>query len=171
MPRGSYTSLFVPVLPRVQNTVTLGSSATFPIPGMERERSFLIKNITFENLSRTDLFTRGWHQSGYLFALTGVDQDGWTGRETEFRFPATDKHRTATIDVVRYPARTDLPVTISVNGQATIAELPLEQNHRFTVPLSATGETVVRLSTERVYELSAADPRQRSFRIVNIGIE
>lgn len=171
VPRGSYTSVYVPVLPQTRNTLTLASGGTFPITGDTRERSFLIKNITFENLSRTDLFTRGWHQSGYLFALTGVDQDGWTGRETEFRFPATDRHKTATLELVRYPARTDLPVTITVNGQTTTAALPLEQNHRINVPLSATGETVVRLATDRVYELSAADPRQRAFRIVDIGFE
>lgn len=171
VPRGSYTSIFVPVLPMTANTITLGSGAVFPITGSERERSFLIKNITFENLSRTDLFTRGWHQSGYLFQLSGVDQDGWTSRETEFRFPAADKHKTAAIEVIRYPARTDLPVTVTVNGTASTVELPLDQAYRINVPLSATGETVVRLRTERVYELSAADPRQRSFRIVNIGVE
>ncbi|MFZ5494456.1 MAG: hypothetical protein ACOZE5_03845 [Verrucomicrobiota bacterium] len=171
VPRGSYTSVFVPVLPMTPNTVTLGAGAVFPITGGERARSFLIKNITFENLSRTDLFTRGWHQSGYLFSLTGVDQDGWTGRESEFRFPATAKYRTAVIEVVRYPARTDLPVGVTINGAASTVALPLEQTCRIPVPLSETTETVVKLATERVYELSAADPRQRSFRIVNIGIE
>lgn len=171
VPRGSYSSVLVPVLPMTQNSITLGSGATFPIPGSTRERSFLIKNLTFENLSRTDLFTRGWHASGYLFSLTGVDQDGWAGRETGFRFPATAKHRTAVIEVVRYPARTDLPVTVTVNGAASTVSLPLEHPERITVPLSATGETVVQLATERVYELSAADPRQRSFRIVNISFE
>lgn len=171
VPRGSYTSIFVPVLPQAANHVTFKAGGAFPIPDSERERSFLIKNITFENLSRTDLFTRGWHQSGYLFALSGVDQDGWTGRTAEFRFPATDRHTTAGIDVIRYPARTDLPVTITVNGQATTAALPLEQNHRFNIPLSPTEETVVQLSADRVYELSAADPRERSYRIINIAIE
>ena len=169
--RGTYTSLFVPVLPLTPQSVTLGSGAVFALPGGERERSFLIKNITFENHSRTDLFTRGWHPTGYLFALNGVDQDGWTGRTAEFRFPATDKHAAASIDVIRYPARTDLPVNITVNGRPVTAELPLDQPYRFNVPLSATAETVVRLTTDRVYELSAADPRQRSYRIINIAIE
>lgn len=171
VPRGSYTSLRIPVLPMTANTVSLASGATFPITGSERERSFLIKNITFENLSRTDLFTRGWHQSGYLFNLAGVDQDGWTGREASFRFPASDKFKTATLEIVRYPARTDLPLAVTIDGRATNVELPLEQVYRVNVPLSATGETVLKLATDRVYELSEADPRQRSFRIVNISLE
>lgn len=171
VPRGSYTSIFVPVLPQTANQITLKSGATFPIPDSDRVRSFLIKNVTFENLSRTDLFTRGWHQSGYLFSLSGVDQDGWTGQQAQFRFPATGQYKTAVIEVLRYPARTDLPVTITTNGQATTAMLPLEQTYRINVPLSATQETVAELAADRAYELSAADPRQRSYRIVNISIE
>lgn len=169
--RGSYTSLFVPVLPMARNTLTLTADGVFPIPGSERERSFLIKNITFENLSRTDLFTRGWHQSGYLFDLAGVDQDGWAGRETTLRLPATSAHKQAVIEVVRFPARTDLPVGVSINGRTETVALPLEQTRSIVVPLSATGETVVKLTTDRVYPLSAADTRERSYRIVNIGLE
>lgn len=171
VPRGSYTSLFVPVLPQAQNVVTLASSAAFPLPDGTRERSFLIKNITFENLSRTDLFSRGWHQSGYLFQLQNVDQDGWAGLQSDFRFPATDRHKAAVIEVVRYPARTDLPLTVTANGTARTVELKLEQTERITIPLSATAETRVQLATGRVYELSAADPRQRAFRIVNVSFE
>jgi hypothetical protein len=171
VPRGTYTSLYVPVLPQPQNTVTIESNAAFPIPGSPRERSFLIKNITFENLSRTDLFTRGWHQSGYLFKLENVDQDGWVGRQSSFRFPATDKHKTAILEVVRYPARTDLPLTVTLNGSAKTVDLKQEQIERIAIPLSATAETIVQLTTDRVYELSAADSRQRAFRIVNINLE
>lgn len=171
VPKGNYYSLFVPVLPQVQSTVELESAGAFAIPGAERERSFLIKNLTFENISRTDLFTRGWHPSGYLLQLSDVDQDGWTGQRSEFRFPATDKYKTAVIELVRFPAPTDLPVTATINGQATPASLELEKPHRLSVPLSATGETVVQLATDRTYELSPADPRQRSFRIVNVELE
>jgi len=172
VPRGNYASIFVPVLPQAANSVTLASSGAFPLPHGNRERSFLIKNLTFENLSRTDLFTNGWHRSGYLFSPTSVDQDGWVGAQAGFRFPATRQHRQAVFEVVRFPSRADYPVTVSVDGGAPAAHLlGLDRPERITVPLSAGRETVVTLAGARLFELSAADPRQRSFRIVNIDFE
>jgi hypothetical protein len=103
--------------------------------------------------------------------LENVDQDGWVGRQSSFRFPATDKHKTAILEVVRYPARTDLPLTVTLNGSAKTVDLKQEQIERIAIPLSATAETIVQLTTDRVYELSAADSRQRAFRIVNINLE
>lgn len=171
VPRGTYSSIFVPILPRPENTIVLESGANFQIGDEERGRSFLIKNITFENISRTDLFTRGWHSSGYLFDLNGVDQDGWAGKQTTFRFPATTSHKFAYIELMRYPARVDLPVTMTVNGNSSTHDLGLEKTERLAIPLSALNDTTVELATERVYELSANDPRHRSFRIINIEFE
>jgi len=168
VPKGTYTSVFVPIRPELNNTITLESSANFPIPGGDRERAFLIKNISFENISRTDLFARGWDPSGYLFDLVGVDQDGWVGRHSDFRFPATALFKSAFIDVVRFPARTDLSINMNVGGKVSTHSLELEKSERLTIPLSADSATDVSLATERVYELSVADPRQRSYRIINI---
>lgn len=169
--QGSYHALFVPVLPMTQTEVTLTSGDTFPIPDSERTRSFLIKNVTFENLSRTDLFTRGWHHSGYLFDLNGVDPDGWTGRLANFTFPPSARHKTAVFELLRYPARTDLPLTVTINGDSNTVPLPLEQTYRLTVPLSSHSATTVSLAADRIYKLSAVDARERSFRIVNIDFE
>lgn len=170
--RGAYYSVFVPVIPQPANIVTLESSATFPLPNETRERSFLIKNLTFENLSRTDLFARGWHLSGYQFQLAQVDQDGWVAQQADLRFPATDRHQQAIIEVMRYPARVDYPLSVSVNGGAPDARpLGLEQTERIVVPLSAGRETSVSLEAAKQFELSAADPRLRSFRIVNIDFK
>lgn len=169
--KGNYLSLYVPVQPQPVNRVRLEAGAVFPLPDGKRERSFLIKNLSFENLSRTDLFARGWHGSGYLFQLAGVDHDGWVGPQAELRLPATGKFRKAYIEVIRYPARTDLPVKIEAGGRTETRSLALERTERIEIPLSAVQETVVRLSADRVYELSKADPRQRAFRIVNVDFE
>ena len=170
--RGSYYSVYVPVAPQPQNTVTLESTGAFPLPNGNRERSFLIKNLTFENLSRTDLFVRGWHASGYLFSLDQVDSDGWVGRSAGLRFPATTAHRHAIVEVMRFPSRTSYPVAISINGGAPESRpLNLESTERITVPLFADRETTLGLAAERLFELSPADPRQRSFRIVNIDFD
>jgi hypothetical protein len=169
VPRGNYASIFVPVLPQTTNHVTLDSAAVFPLPEGNRERAFLIKNLTFENLSRTDLFARGWHPSGYLFKLEGVDQDGWVAKSAAFRFPATSKHRNAIVEVMRFPAQADYPATITVNGgSAENRPLKLETTERITVPLSPDRETTLAVAAERMFALSKADTRQRSFRIVNI---
>ncbi|HTL69045.1 MAG TPA: hypothetical protein VL200_15375 [Lacunisphaera sp.] len=172
VPRGSYYSVFVPVRPEPNNSVTLESASVFPIPNSTRERSFVIKNITFENLSRTDLFTHGWHKSGYFFTPGQIDQDGWIGEKSQLVFPATPKLHHAIIEVVRYPSRADYALDIAVNGGAAEAHpLKLDQTERITIPLSADRDTTVTLSSPRVFELSAADPRQRSARIVNIDFD
>ncbi|MEI6106022.1 MAG: hypothetical protein WCR49_03320 [Opitutae bacterium] len=170
--QGSYHSLFIPLQGGTAHQVRLEAGADFPLPGGKRERSFLIKNISFENLSRTDLLARGWHPSGYLFELQNVDHDGWVGRTASFRFPATTKHKQAFVEVRRFPAKTDLPLMIQRNGATpTSLMLPLETTERITVPLSADQPTLLQLSADRVYELSKADSRQRSFLIVNIDFD
>ena len=58
--------------PGPQHLVHLDASALFPLPADGRMRSFEVKNISFENLTQTDLFARGWHRSGYLFDIEGV---------------------------------------------------------------------------------------------------
>jgi hypothetical protein len=79
-------------------------------------RSFVIKNISFENLTRTDLLARGWHRSGYLFGITGADTDGWVDGRLALNFPATLKFKTAMVEVVRFPSPKDYPLSVSVNG-------------------------------------------------------
>ncbi len=172
VPRGSYTSIYVPIPPQSANTVTFAAGGVFPLPEGKRDRAFLIKNLTFENLSRTHLFARGWHPSGYLFGIDRVDQDGWVGTAATLRFPATARQRHAIIEIMRYPAQASYPATITVNGGAPESRLlQLESTERITVPLSADRETTVALAAERLFTLSAADPRQRSFRIVNIDFD
>lgn len=169
--RGTYHSVFVPIRPLPRNQVRIDAGEVFALPETARERSFLIKNLSFENLSRTDLFARGWHRSGYLFQLDGVDQDGWAGRRAVLRFPATSGQKHAIVEVVRYPSRTDYPLTVDVGGTVSTHTLGLDTVERIRVPLSPDKETVLTLSAERVYILSAADPRERSFRIANIDFE
>jgi hypothetical protein len=170
--RGNYHSLFIPLQGGAAHRVRLESDTEFPLPGGKRERSFLIKNISFENLSRTDLFVRGWHPSGYLFDLHNIDQDGWVDRTASFRFPATTKHKQAYVEVRRFPAKVDLPLTIQRNADASTNRLlPLETTERIVVPLSATQSTDLKLSAERSYALSKDDPRERSFLIVNIDFD
>jgi hypothetical protein len=106
-----------------------------------------------------------------MLHLAQIDQDGWTGRSSDLRLPATDKFKTAYLVLQRFPGPTDLPVTATINGAAAPFSLELEKPYRLAVPLSATTETKVHLATERTYPLSAADPRERSFRIVDIDLE
>lgn len=169
--RGTYFSAFVPLLGGNSHRVQLQSEREFALPDGQRQRSFLIKNLSFENLSRTDLFSRGWHGSGYLFQLGGVDPDGWVEGRATFTFPANANVKRAFVEVVRYPARTDYPLTVEVDGRSSTRPMRLEQTERIEIPLSTASERRVTLSADRVYELSAADPRQRSFRIVNIDFE
>jgi hypothetical protein len=172
VPHGTYHSVYVPILPSPTNTVTLESAAAFALPEGNRDRSFLIKNLTFENLSRTDLFIHGWHPSGYLFQIDAVDQDGWVGRAANFRFPATAAHRHAVIEVIRYPTRTDFPMAVTVNGGPAGAHpLRLETPERITVQLSPDRETTLTLGADRLFALSPVDARQRSFRIVSIDFD
>jgi hypothetical protein len=167
--KAQYYSAYVPLPPGTKNTLSLEATAAFPLPEGNRERSFLIKNISIENHSRTDLLSRGWHASGYTFQLTQVDQDGWAGHQAEFTFPATSNHRQAIIEVMRYPAPRNYPLQVAINGApAAIHELKQETTERLTIPLSATQATTVTLGAERLFQLSDADPRARSFRVVNL---
>ncbi len=67
VPRQTYESIYVPLPPGAPRLVHLDASDVIPLPGDGRQRSFVVKNVSFENLSQTDLFARGWHPSGYLF--------------------------------------------------------------------------------------------------------
>ena len=169
--KGSYFSAFLPLPGGQAHRVRLEASDEFALPDGKRQRSFLIKNLSFENLTQTDLFARGWHRSGYLFSLQNVDQDGWVERQATLRFPATTQAKQAYVEVVRYPSRTDYPLTVTTAGQAATHPLGLEKTERLVIPLSPTGTTEVNLASDRVYELSKGDPRQRSFRIVNIDFD
>jgi hypothetical protein len=172
VPKERYQSLYLPLPPGASRTVQLDSSAVFPLPKESRSRSFLIKNISFENLSPTDLFLRGWHKSGYIFSLDHPDSDGWVDRQVSFRFPATPQFHTAIVEVVRYPARSDLPLAVTVNGEAGAARtLGLDKTERIRVPLATDRDTTLELTAPRAFPISAADPRSRSFRIVNIDFE
>jgi hypothetical protein len=123
-------------------------------------------------LSPTDLFARGWHRSGYLFKLDRADNDGWVDRHIAFDFPATKQFKTAIIEVIRFPAKADLPLTVGVNGTAQpIISLGLEKTERITVALSSEHATGVTLDAPRNFALAAPDTRLRSFRIVNIDFQ
>jgi hypothetical protein len=172
VPRETYQSLYLPLPPGVSRTVQLESSAVFPLPGETRSRSFLIKNISFENISPTDLFLRGWHKSGYLFSLDRPDSDGWVDRKVSFSFPATPRFHTAIVEVVRYPSRSDLPLSIWVDGTAQPDRtLGLDHTERIQVALSADRATTLELSAPRDFPLAAPDTRSRSFRLVNVDFE
>ena len=167
----SYPSVHVPLTAGQKTEVVLQAGAVFPLPGDKRERSFLIKNISFENLSPTDLFTRGWHKSGYLFDIKGADNDGWVDRRIALRFPATAKFKTAIVEVMRFPAKADLPLTLTINGAGSTKLLELQKTERIRIPLSTLAETTLTLGAERSFPLAAPDTRSRSFRIVNIDFE
>jgi hypothetical protein len=170
--RTSYMSLLLPLVGSQRTTVKLDAASVFPLPNEKRERAFLIKNISFENLSPTDLFARGWHRSGYLFSLDKADNDGWVDRHIAFSFPATKQFKNAVIEVIRYPAKADLPLTVGVDGSARPAlSLGLEKTERITIPLSGDKATAVTLDAPRNFALAAPDTRLRSFRIVNIDFQ
>ena len=170
--RTSYVSLLLPLTAKQRTAVTLDAANVFALPNEKRERAFLIKNISFENLSPTDLFARGWHRSGYLFKLDRADNDGWVDRRIAFDFPATKQFKTAIIEVIRFPAKADLPLTVGVNGTAQpVVSLGLEKIERITVALSADHATGVTLDAPRNFALAAPDTRLRSFRIVNIDFQ
>ncbi len=172
VPRATYQSLYIPLAAGTRNAVTLEAGAVFPLPGDPRQRSFLVKNISFENLSPTDLFARGWHRSGYLFKLDHADDDGWVDRKIDFSFPATTRFKEAIVEVVRYPAKADLPLEVKIGSNAPATRvLGLQQTERILVPLSATADTRLSLTAERSFPLAAPDTRERSFRIVNIDFQ
>ena len=171
LPRADYGSLVLPLTANTPHTVRLGGAEVFPLPGEARERAYLLKNITFENVSPTDLFTRGWHPNGFRFGIDRADADGWVDRRVAFRFPPTTEHTAAVIQVLRYPSLSDLPLTVTLDGVASPRSLALETIENVRVPLAADRYATLTLEAPRNYPLSAADPRERSFRIVSINFE
>ncbi len=171
VPRGTYESLYLPLVAGDRRNVRLEAGAIFALPSDIRERSFLIKNLSFENLSPTDLFARGWHRSGYLFALKQPDNDGWVDRQVTFRFPATKRFSQGIVEVVRFPAKADLPLDVTIGGRSESRALKLEQTERIIVPLSPDIDQSLELTAPLAFPLAAPDTRHRSFRIVNIDFE
>jgi hypothetical protein len=174
VPKQTFESVYVPLPPGpgAQRLVHLDASSVFPLPGDGRERSFVIKNISFENLTQTDLFARGWHKSGYLFGINGADTDGWVEGRLSMHFPATDRFRSAIVEVVRYPSKSDFPLSVDVNDKiGSPRMLGLERTERITIPLSAASETKADLSANEAFQLGPNDARERSYRIVNIDFE
>jgi hypothetical protein len=172
VPRQTFESVYVPLPPGAQRLVHLDASSVFALPGDGRMRSFVIKNISFENLTQTDLLARGWHKSGYLFDITGADTDGWVEGRLSLRFPATDKFRNAIIEVVRFPSKRDFPLNIDLDDHPTTQRaLHLEQTERIVIPLSSLAATKADLSASQAFQLAAPDTRQRSYRIVNIDFD
>ena len=170
--RQTFESVYVPLPPGAQRLVHLDAADVFPLPGDGRMRSFAVKNISFENLTQTDLFARGWHRSGYLFDISGADTDGWVEKSLSLRFPATGRFTSALVEVVRYPSRRDYPLSVAVNGGVpTSRDLGLERTERVRVPLSASGDTTAVLSAAQSFPLGAPDTRSRSYRVVNIDFE
>jgi hypothetical protein len=172
VPRQTFESLYVPLPPGAQRLVHLDASSVFPLPGQARQRSFALKNISFDNLSQTDLFARGWHKSGYLFDIHGADTDGWVERRLDLRFPRTKAFKEAVIQVVRYPARADMPLALTVDGRAQPAvNLELEAAYTIRLPISPDRDTDATLQADRAYPLGAPDTRVRSYRVVNIDFD
>jgi hypothetical protein len=171
VPRQTFETVYIPLPPGAQRTVKLESTGAFTLPNETRQRAFALKNISFENLTQTDLFARGWHRSGYLFTIHGADTDGWVERRLTLEFPATNRFKEAVVQVVRYPSKEDLPVSVSINGaKAVIHSLQLEETETLRIPLGSK-PVPVELSTDRVYPLGAPDTRLRSFRVVNIDFD
>jgi len=167
--RGSYESVILPLDAGSSTEVRLEAGALFALPNDTRERSFLIKNISIENLGQTDLFARGWHSSGYRFRIEGADNDGWVDRSLALAFPATERFREAVVEVMRFPAKADLPLAVTIDGVASAPrELGLERTERIVIPLSPGSTVNVSLMAERTFPLSAPDTRSRSYRIVTI---
>jgi hypothetical protein len=171
VPRGNFHTLYVPLAAGARHEVKVASATTFVLPNEKRERAFLIRNVSFENLSRSDLFARGWHLSGYQFGIQGVDTDGWAAGQVDLNFPASDVFHRAVIQLVRYPTRADYPLRTTVNGEARETPLQLEKSETIEVPLSSARETLASLQTSESFALSAEDPRVRSFRILNIDFD
>jgi|CZKI01.1.fsa_nt_gi hypothetical protein len=172
VPRQTYESVYVPLPPGGQRLVRLDSSDVFALPGDGRMRSFALKNISFENLGRTDLLARGWHRSGYLFGISGADTDGWVDKRLEFRFPPTKRFKEAIVEVVRFPSKWDISLGVSQDGSSEKERtLGLERTERIRIPLSRTRDTDAVLSTDESFPLAAPDMRIRSYRVVNIDFD
>jgi len=172
VPRQTFESVYVPLPPGAQRLVHLDASSVFALPNQERRRSFALKYISFENLSQTDLFARGWHKSGYLFDIHGADTDGWVDKRLELRFPGTESFKEAIIQVIRYPARSDMALSLTVDGNAQPARtLGLETTETIRIPLAQGRDTTATLEAGRDYPLGAPDTRLRSYRVVNIDFD
>jgi hypothetical protein len=172
VPRATYQSVYLPIQPGARRAVHFEASSVFPLPKEQRQRSFAIKNISLENLTLTDLLVRGWHRSGYQFGIDRADSDGWVDRRIAFRFPATDRFRTAVVEVVRYPSHADLPLSIRIgDAPPQVLTLEMEKVEKVYVPLSAARDTRLELSAPLSFPLAAPDTRSRSFRIVNIDFD
>jgi hypothetical protein len=172
VPRQSFKSIYVPLPPGARRLIHLDASSDFALPGDGRKRSFAIKNISFDNLSQTDLFSRGWHKSGYLFDISGADPDGWVDRTLTLRFPPTSQFKTAVVDVMRFPSRADMPLAVTIgDAPAHAVNLELETPERVTIPLSSVTNTDVALQANRSFALAPPDTRSRSYRIVNIDFQ
>ncbi len=170
--RQTFGSVYVPLPPGSQRLVHLDAASVFPLPNDGRRRSFSIKNISFENLGRTDLFARGWHPSGYLFDIHGSDTDGWVDRTLSLRFPATSRFKEAIVEVVRYPSREDARLSVALDGGSErVLTLGLDRTERVRIPLSSLRDTSAVLSSEGSFPLGAPDTRSRSYRIVNIDFD
>ena len=170
--RQTYQSIYVPLPPGAARTIHLDASDVIKIPGDGRSRSFVIKNVSFENLSQTDLFSRGWHRSGYLFGINGADTDGWVNKQLELEFPATDRFKEALVEVVRYPSKSDMDLGVSVDGGPAVTRtLGLDQTERIRVPLSSSSKSTAVLSADQSFPLAAPDMRIRSYRVVNIDFD
>lgn len=170
-PRGTYQSLYLPIDAGKRVEVKFDAASEFPLTGEKRERSFLVKNISVDNPGKTDLFSRGWHRSGYRFSLNTVDTDGWVDREVTLKFPPTTQFKTAVLEVVRYPSRADYDLQVNAGGEESTRTLPLDRVEQISVPLSATTETTLKLSTGERFRLAEPDTRTRSFRIENIDLQ
>ncbi|HZZ18969.1 MAG TPA: hypothetical protein VFE25_06355 [Opitutaceae bacterium] len=172
VPRQTFESVYFPLPPGPQHSVQLDAASVFPLPGDGRQRSFLIKNISFENLTQPDLFARGWHKSGYLFGIDGADTDGWVETRLALKFPATTKFTEAIVQVVRYPSKKDYPLSVKVDGKSkSERSLGLDQTETVKIPLSALKETAAELSASEEFTLGTGDSRSRSFRVVNIDFD
>jgi hypothetical protein len=172
VPRQSFASVYIPLPPGEQRLVHLDAGSVFAIPGDGRVRSFVIKNISFENLSVTDLIVRGWHKSGYLFDIRGADSDGWVDKRLTLAFPSTKKFKEAIVEVIRFPAKKDFPLAVSVDGGPEQPQaLALEHVEHIRIPLSSTAETAAVLSASENFPLGAPDTRLRSYRVVNIDFK
>jgi hypothetical protein len=172
VPKATYQSVYLPLEPGVVRNIHLEASSVFALPHESRERSFAIKNISSENLSLTDLFARGWHRSGYQFQIKGADNDGWVDRRVAFRFPATSRFKTASVQVVRYPSRSDVALAVKIDDAAVEPRtLGLEKTESLKIPLSDSRSVSLELTAPHNFPLAAPDTRSRSYRIVNIDFE
>ncbi len=167
--RQSFESVYIPLAPGAQRTIHIDASSVFTLPDDGRVRSFDIRNISFENLTQTDLFARGWHKSGYIFGIEGADTDGWVDRRLSLDFPATAKFTEAIVQVVRFPSKADLPLKVSREGHPDETRvLAQERTETIAIPLSQVQDTKVVLSADASFPLAAPDNRSRSYRVVNI---